>query len=115
MVCGQVVMHIRTLLLALLGILAVHSVIIANADEARKTLPLPEIPSISLIQDDLSLFQIETVSIASRYEQPVSKAPGNVSVITAEDIRHSGAIDIPIPVRRVPGMEVRQTIAAECN
>jgi len=68
-------MHIRTLLAALLGILAVHSVIIANADEARKTLPLPEIPSISLIQDDLSLFQIETVSIASRYEQPVQRLP----------------------------------------
>jgi iron complex outermembrane receptor protein len=57
----------------------------------------------------------ETVSIASRYEQPISEAPSNVYVITDEDIRHSGAIDIPTLLRRIPGMEVMQVNGADFN
>ena len=57
----------------------------------------------------------ETVSIASRYEQPISQAPSNVYVITDEDIRHSGATDLPTVLRRVPGLEVMQTNGAEYN
>ena len=57
----------------------------------------------------------ETVSIASRYEQPISQAPSNVYVITDEDIRHSGAIDIPTLLRRIPGMEVMQMNGADFN
>ena len=47
----------------------------------------------------------ETVSIATRHEQPISQAPSNVYVITDEDIRHSGATDIPTtsPARTRPG------------
>lgn len=57
----------------------------------------------------------ETVSIASRYEQPISKAPSDVYVITDEDIRNSGATDIPTLLRQVPGMEVMQTNAVDFN
>jgi iron complex outermembrane receptor protein len=58
------------------------------------------IPELDLIKEE------ETVSIASRYEQPISQAPANVYVITDEDIRHSGATDLPTVLRRVPGLEV---------
>ncbi len=57
----------------------------------------------------------ETVSIASRYEQPISQAPSNVYVITDEDIRQSGAIDLPTVLRRVPGLEVMQVTGADFN
>lgn len=57
----------------------------------------------------------ETVSIASRYEQPISKAPSDVYVITDEDIKGSGATDIPTLLRQVPGMEVMQTNAVDFN
>ena len=57
----------------------------------------------------------ETVSIASRYEQPISQAPSNVYVITDEDIRQSGAIDLPTVLRRVPGLEVMQMTGADFN
>lgn len=57
----------------------------------------------------------ETVSIASRYEQPISKAPSDVYVITDEDIKSSGATDIPTLLRQVPGMEVMQTNAVDFN
>ncbi len=57
----------------------------------------------------------ETVSIATRYEQPISQAPSNVYVITDEDIRHSGATDIPTILRRVPGLDVMQVTGADFN
>ena len=55
------------------------------------------------------------MSIASRYEQPISQAPANVYVITDEDIRHSGATDIPTILRRVPGLDVMQATGADFN
>ena len=57
----------------------------------------------------------ETVSIATRYEQPISQAPSNVYVITDEDIRHSGATDIPTVLRRVPGLDIMQVTGADFN
>src|SRR5436853_2447797 len=67
------------------------------------------IPELELIKEE------ETVSIASRYEQPISQAPSNVYVLTAEDIRQSGATDLPTVLRRIPGMEVMQTTGADFN
>ncbi|NOS80289.1 MAG: TonB-dependent receptor, partial [Nitrospira sp.] len=67
------------------------------------------IPELQLIKEE------ETVSIASRYEQPISQAPANVHVITDEDIRHSGATDIPTVLRRIPGLEVIQMTGADFN
>lgn len=57
----------------------------------------------------------ETVTIASRYEQPISQAPANVYVITDEDIRQSGSPDLPTILRRIPGLEVIQMSGAEFN
>src|ERR671920_592507 len=65
--------------------------------------------------EELELLREETVVTASRYEQPISKAPSVVYVITDEDIRQSGAPDIPTILRRIPGMEVMQTTAADFN
>src|SRR6478672_9565200 len=57
----------------------------------------------------------ESVSIASRYEEPISQAPANVYVITDEDIRQTGAPDLPTVLRRIPGIEVMQTTGADFN
>jgi outer membrane receptor for Fe3+-dicitrate len=66
------------------------------------------------IPDVLQLLkEEETVSIASRYEQPISQAPSNVHVITDKDIHHSGATDLPTILRRVPGIEIMQVTGAD--
>lgn len=65
--------------------------------------------------EELQFLKEETVSIAVRHEQPISKAPANVYVITDEDIRHSGASDLPTVLRRIPGLEVMQMTGAEFN
>ncbi len=65
------------------------------------------------LTNELLYLKEETVSIASRYEQPISEAPSNVYVITDEDIRNSGSTDIPTLLRRVPGLEVMQKNAVD--
>ena len=79
------------------------------ADPTNVTDSAPHIDAMELIKEE------ESVSIASRYEQPISQAPSNVYVITDEDIRHSGATDIPAILRRIPGMEVMQMSGADFN
>src|SRR2546422_7840431 len=65
--------------------------------------------------EELRFLKEETVSIAVRHEQPISQAPSNVYVITDEDIRHSGATDLPTILRRIPGMEVIEMSGATYN
>lgn len=73
-------------------------------------------PEGGLASEELALLkEEETVSIATRYEQPISQAPSNVYVITDEDIRHSGATDIPTVLRRVPGLDIMQVTGADFN
>jgi len=67
------------------------------------------------LHDEALYLKEETVSIASRYEQPISEAPSNVYVITDEDIRMSGATVLPTVLRRIPGLEVMQVTGADFN
>ncbi len=84
---------------------------------AEPSLPIPRASSSTeqQLQEEALYLKEETVSIASRYEQPISKAPSDVYVITDEDIRNSGATDIPTVLRQVPGMEIMQTTAVDFN
>ncbi|MGC3975229.1 MAG: TonB-dependent receptor [Nitrospira sp.] len=73
-------------------------------------------PASTAMSEELELLkEEETVSIASRYDQPISQAPSNVYVITDEDIRQSGATDLPTVLRRIPGIEVMQMSGADFN
>ncbi len=84
---------------------------------AQPSLPIPRTSSATeqQIRDEALYLKEETVSIASRYEQPISKAPSDVYVISDDDIKNSGATDIPTLLRQVPGMEVIQTTAVDFN
>lgn len=78
----------------------------------------PTINTLALgpkIQEDLDFIKEETVLTASQYNQPISKAPSNMYVISAEDIRQSGAVLLPNLLRRVPGIEVMQMTGGEFN
>jgi iron complex outermembrane recepter protein len=62
---------------------------------------------------DLTALKIEDlmnvdVTSASKKEQKLSQVPGAIFVITPEDIRRSGATNIPDLLRMVPGLEVAQ-------
>jgi iron complex outermembrane receptor protein len=55
--------------------------------------------------EDLMNFEVTSVS---RKEQKLSKVAAAISVITGEDIRRSGATNIPDLLRMVPGLDVGQ-------
>ena len=100
----------KSLLLGMLTIVLVTQAPLPGYTEEVSTQSDPvAIPELELIKEE------ESVSIASRYEQPISEAPADVYVITDDDIRQSGAIDLPTVLRRVPGIEVMQTTGAEFN
>ncbi len=75
--------------------------------------PIETIPELELMKSE------ENVTIAAGMfpsrPQRISDSPSNVYVITDDDIRHSGAIDIPTVLRRVPGIEVMQLTGADFN
>jgi iron complex outermembrane receptor protein len=48
----------------------------------------------------------EEVTIATRHETPVGKAPSVVTVITAEEIKHLGYRTFVEILRTVPGFEI---------
>jgi len=83
----------------------------------NESLPVAELRGDAKAERDTELlyFKEETVSIAARHEQPISQAPSNVYVITDEDIRRSGATDLPTVLRRIPGLEVMQVTGADFN
>lgn len=58
---------------------------------------------------EVSLFGEEevTIEVATKTETPLSKAPGAVTVITAQQIRQSNARSIPELLRMVAGVNVR--------
>jgi len=79
---------------------------------------IPELPptqqqmSTALAGDEFTFGEITVIS-AARREQKLSEAPAAVTVITEEDIRHSGAITIPDILRMAPGMDVMQISASD--
>lgn len=103
-------LSLSRLLLVMLTIVCVaQAPLPAYAEKSTTQSDQALIPELQLIKEE------ETVSIASRYEQPISQTPSNVYVITDEDILHSGATDLPTVLRRVPGIEVMQTTGADFN
>ena len=100
----------KTLLLGMLTIVCVAQAPLPGyTEELSIQSDQALIPELELIKEE------ETVSIASRYEQPISQAAANVYVITDEDIQHSGATDLPTVLRRIPGIEVMQMSGADFN
>jgi outer membrane receptor for ferrienterochelin and colicin len=82
-----------------------------QAETAVPEAPTPRIEAAAI--EELELMKEEQVSIASRYEQSISQTPSNVYIVTDEDIRQSGAPDLPTVLRRIPGLEVMQTTGAD--
>jgi len=75
--------------------------------------PAANIPEVWAAVPELDILKDQDVSIADLHDVPITQASGNVYVITDEDIRHSGATDIPTLLRRIPGIEVMQMTGAD--
>ncbi len=60
------------------------------------------------LEEDIELLELEVpvVVTASRHEEKITRVPQAISVITAEEIRRSGARSIPDALRLVSGVDV---------
>lgn len=122
---GRPITSLTALLVSLLAssiAIPPHAVAQPNPDQQNQGVPdsttrvdTPSPPTSPELAEELNLLKEESVSIAARHEQPISQAPSNVYVITDEDIRHSGATELPTILRRIPGMEVMQMTGADFN
>jgi iron complex outermembrane recepter protein len=81
---------------------------------------LPTVPAHSQKSTDSDLTQTSledlmniSVTSVSKKKQKTSQAPGAIFVISQEDIRRSGALNIPDLLRMVPGLDVAQIDAGK--
>ena len=70
--------------------------------------PLAAQQEAALLELTLEQLMDVQVSSVSKRDEPMWEAPAAVFVVTAEDIRRTGATTIPEALRIVPGMEVAQ-------
>ena len=82
-------------------LLLVASCALGTADAQRVGTPTDELTNLSTDE----LFQIQVTSVGRKAQQ-LSKAPAAVFVLTADDIRRSGANSIPEALQWVPGLAV---------
>jgi len=89
----------------------VHRIQILGATFALFSLPacaaaplIGDLVNMSI--EDLAKIQITSVS---KKAEPLADAAASVYVITAEDIRRSGATSLPEALRQAPNLEVAQT------
>lgn len=69
---------------------------------------VPQAPSEDLTQVSIeNLMNLEVTSV-SKKEQKLAQVAAAIFVVTQEDIRHSGATNIPDLLRMVPGLDVAQ-------
>lgn len=82
-----------------------------DADPATAPAPARPAPPPDALADELSMFGAEdTVSLASRHQQPVSDAPGIVSVVTAEQIRALDLRTLADLAKVLPGFETSRDL-----
>jgi iron complex outermembrane receptor protein len=100
------------------GILAAMIIIGGGNNPGKRLWPAAPVPGPEQAEqtqtedkEDLLFQDIPVVITAARKEQPITEAPTTITVVSAEDIRYSGATTIPDVLRMVAGVDV-MTITA---
>ncbi|MRR54630.1 MAG: TonB-dependent receptor [Deltaproteobacteria bacterium] len=93
------------LLLLCLVFLVILQISVSHAESDGQPEPAP--PDLTTLTiEQLMGIEVETVSGASRYEQPVSEAPASVSIVTADQIKKFGYRNLADILQSVPGFSV---------
>ena len=110
------VFHSRTLARQIGGLFVLSFALLSADAFGQSSLPTSQPLAQLGGQRDLSQIPIEDlmniqVTSVSKTEQKLSQAAAAIFVITQEEIRRSGAMNIPDLLRMVPGMDVSQISA----
>lgn len=94
----------RLLLLLLTAALLFPPSLSRAEDGGREGAPPSDLTDLTI--EELMGIEIDTVSAASRYEQPVTEAPASVSIVTADEIRKFGYRNLADILQGVRGFSV---------
>lgn len=72
-------------------------------------------PAEENLREMLMYEKIPVVSVSAKHPMNISDSPSATYLITEEDIRHSGATNIPDLLRMVPGIDVMAVSASDFN
>lgn len=75
----------------------------------------PSAENIMFKRELLFFKEIPVVITAAKKEQPITEAPSAITVITALEIKESGAVNLADILRMVPGIEVMSVTASNIN
>ncbi|HWD90758.1 MAG TPA: TonB-dependent receptor [Verrucomicrobiae bacterium] len=90
---------------AVLAVVTLFFVLATQAQEVTKTnIDISELPLEQLLKMDVTIL---------KGHETLSQTPAAISIVTSDDIRRSGAMNIPEALRQVPGMEVARVDASE--
>ncbi len=93
------------------GLIVTIYLLVLNGFPRRQAAERPERgDNAALDLTELSLEDLMNVEVSSvsKKSEPISEAAAAIYVLTAEDIRKSGAMSIPDALRMVPGVQVAQ-------
>jgi iron complex outermembrane receptor protein len=92
---------------ARLGMILLVSLVLPAAARAQGGASVEDLQALSI--DDLANLEVTSVS---KHREALSQAPAAIYVITAEDIRRSGASSLPEALRLAPNLEVARINAS---
>ena len=95
----------RWAFIALLAALPVLTASLSRGEDGASDGP-PPADLTTLTIEELMKIEVDTVSGASRYEQPVSEAPASVTIVTADEISKFGYRNLADILQSVPGFSV---------
>lgn len=93
-----------TVLMILVAALAISAPVSHAEDGVSEGAALQDLTTLSI--EELMDIEVDTVSGASRYEQPVNEAPASVTIVTADEIKMFGYRTLADILRSVPGFSV---------
>ncbi len=103
--------HFSTLKIILASVVAVLSCLsqTTSADQQQPSDNDTELIEMSLEE----LMKVPVVFSSSKRRQPITEAASGVTIVTAEDIKRSGATNIGDVLRSVAGLDVRESSASQ--
>ncbi|MBU1486780.1 TonB-dependent receptor [bacterium] len=94
-------------------LLVLGMVVLLGVESGFDALAQTEVELAERTEEELLFMEIPIVFAPSKRLQPITEAASSVRIITAQDIKHSGATNIGDVLRSVAGVDIREAHASQ--